>query len=163
MMLRLSPRKADLAQLTTLMDSGDYATSEDLAVALWDKATELIQERAKWTVVGQLRYAKNGGYLTPDDARASKVCLGLFATEANAETAAAALRLSARTGEEWWAWVLSVEHASAGEVHSKRAKEHAEIIAGGTRKCSECGESYPDDAAGRACHIMAQGHQPTAA
>ena len=120
-MMKMPMRKADLKKIVDLMESGAFATAEDLAAAILEVAYEQLQERGKFTVVGQLRFSlHDGGYLDAEDARASKVCLGLFATAGDAEKAAASLRFSMAHGEEFRAWVLPVEHATASEVYDRR-------------------------------------------
>lgn len=129
-MMRLSPRKKDIEAIVAQLDAAEHDTPEGLAGALWDTITELVQERGKYTVVGQLHYSgPAGGYVNADDAKAHKVCLGLYATEGDARTAARSMAVSASTWEEWRCWVLPVEHSAPAEVHRKRAEAHKAAVA----------------------------------
>lgn len=124
-MLKLPPRQADIKAIVKILDSEEYESAEAMARALLDRAWQLLQERARFTVVGQLRYSRqNGGYVDADDARAAKVCLGLFATESDARRAGESLAYSAATGEEFRWWLLPVEHATPAEIYAARQKAH---------------------------------------
>lgn len=120
-MMRLGPRQVDLKAIVKILESDDYDDAMKMADALWHAICAAVQERGKFTVVGQLRYGGPGvGYIDPADARASKVCLGLFATEGDAHRAAESLFTNAATGEEWRTWVLPVEHKPPAELYAER-------------------------------------------
>lgn len=134
-MMRLSPRQVDLKNIVRILESDDHETAMAMADALWHAISAAVQERGKFTVVGQLRYGGPGvGYLDAADARASKVCLGLFATEGDAHRAAESLFTNAATGEEWRTWVLPVEHKTPAEIYAERRearrKREAELKTG---------------------------------
>lgn len=125
-MLNLKPRVADVKAIVKMLEAGEHETAEGLAEAILEQAYLTLQERGRYTVVGQLRYTKRGGYIDHDDARASKVCLGLFATEGDARRAAESLFTSSATGEEFRTWVLPVEHKTPSEVYADRKEAHRE-------------------------------------
>jgi len=72
-------------------------------------------------VVGQLCYS--GGYIDHDDAAATKVALGRYGTENQAQTVAESLVVSTRTHEEFRAWVLPVWHGTPSAYFTARAEE----------------------------------------
>lgn len=120
-MMRLAPRQVDLKNIVKILESDDHADAKAMADALWHAICAAVQERGKYTVVAQLRYGGPGvGYIDADDARASKVCLGLFATDGDAHRAAKSMFTNSSTNEEWWTWVLPVEHATPAEIYTKR-------------------------------------------
>lgn len=117
--------KTEIRKIAKLLDSGDFDSAEDAAEALLAAALEILEARGKFTVVGQLRYSpKGGGYIDPEDARASKVCLGLYSTEGDADKAAYALVYNTATHEEFRTWVLPVEHKTPAQVYADRKEVH---------------------------------------
>jgi len=100
-------------------------SAEDAASALLELTWDLYEQRAKFTVVGQLRYSK-GEFLDPEDARASKVALGRYATETQAKDHAESLVFSHQTGEEMRVWVLPVHHGTPHEWFRARATDRKE-------------------------------------
>lgn len=103
----------------------DWETVEDAAEAALQEALAILEERGRHTVVGQLRYSPPlGGYIDKDDADASKVCLGLYSSRAEAEKAATSLVYTGTTSEAWLTWVLDVEHSTPHELGMKRKEQH---------------------------------------
>jgi hypothetical protein len=100
----------------------DYGTAEEAAKAALTEAFAIYEDKAKWTVVGQLMYGE-GEYIDHEDAAASKVALGRYGTEKQAQSAAEALVISMRTHEEFRAWVLPVWHGTPAAYFSERAEE----------------------------------------
>lgn len=125
--MAIKPTKSNVKAVAKLLDEGDFADAEEAAEALLEAALEILEQRGKYTVVGQIRYSRqDGGWFDPEDARAAKYCLGLFSTLGDAEKAAYALTYSTQTGEEARSWVLEVDHGSAADVYTKRKSVHRE-------------------------------------
>lgn len=123
--MAIKPTKTQVKRIAKLLDEGDFDDAEHAAEALLTEALAILEERGAYTVVGQLHYSRQeGGWIDPEDAKAAKVCLGLFSTEGDAEKAAYALTYSATTQEEWRAWVLPVEHGTANDLAKKRRDMH---------------------------------------
>lgn len=123
--MALKPGKRDIQALARMMDQ-DWDSLDDAAEAVLAKAWELYEAKAKYTVVGQLYYAK--GYVDPDEARAAKVALGNYSTERQARQAAESLWYSTQTHEEFRSWVLPVHHGTPASFYAdrKKAREEAE-------------------------------------
>lgn len=118
-MLRLPPTKKALDAIVAILEDDSHDTAEGMARALWDAVTEQVQERGKWTVVGQLRDGKNA---TPETMRESRICLGLFATEGDAHRAVESMAFSTQTNEEFTGWVLPVMHGTPAQMYAERRK-----------------------------------------
>lgn len=111
-------------KIAALLDQ-EWDSAEEAADALLTEALSILEERGKFTVVGQLYYSpKDGHWLDKDDARAAKVCLGLYSTQGDADKAAYSLTYTAGTGEQWLTWVLPVEHATPAAITKKRSDMH---------------------------------------
>jgi hypothetical protein len=100
----------------------EHETLEEAAQAALDCAVEIFESRAKFAVVGQVRWSN--GYLSPEDGRAAKVVLDWFPTRKKAETAGRSLAFSNQTNEEVRWWVVPVHHGSPHEWHRARKEEH---------------------------------------
>jgi hypothetical protein len=100
----------------------DYSVAWDAAKAALAEAFAIYEEKAKWTVVGQLYYDEDG-FIDHDDAAASKVALGRYGTEKQAESAAESLVINGRGHEEFRAWVLPVWHGTPAAYFAERAGE----------------------------------------
>jgi hypothetical protein len=109
----------------------DYDSVTDASAAVLEAAAELLVARAKFTVVGQLMYSPDGGYVSPIDSKASKVCLGFYSTEGEAQKAAEALVYNTQTHEEFRTWVLPMYHGTPNDWYRERKEAHraAEIAA----------------------------------
>lgn len=128
--MSLSFTKKQVGRMADVLDQ-DYDTVEEAAQAALDCALELIAERGKFTVVGQLRLAGPGEHVEPSDPRAEKIALGYYATEKQATEDALKLAYSTQTGEEYRAWVLPVWHGTPASYYTDRkntrkAKEMAD-------------------------------------
>ena len=110
-----------MARLAGVLDR-DYASVEDAAKAAMVEAFAIYESKAKWTVVGQLYYGE-GGYIDHEDAAASKVALGRYGTEKQAQSTAESLVINGRGHEEFRAWVLPVWHGTPASYFGERAEE----------------------------------------
>ena len=117
--------KTEIRKIAKLLDEGDFESAEDAADALLSAALEVLEARARFTVVGQLHYSpKGGGWLDKDDAAAAKVCLGFYSTEGDAQQAAESLVYSTQTHEQFLVWHLPVEHKTPAQVYKDRKEAH---------------------------------------
>lgn len=116
--------KREIKKIAELLDQ-EWDSAEEAADALLAEALTILEARGKYTVVGQLRYSPPlGGYIDKDDADASKVCLGLFSTPADAQAAARSLVFSTTTNESFLTWVIDVDHGTPHELFVKRKEFH---------------------------------------
>ena len=127
--MSLTIGKRDVTKIARVLEQ-PYETAEEAAQAVLEAAFELYEQKAKWTVVGQLYYSDHK-WLDPEDAAASKVALGRYGTQTQAEAAAASLVFSHQTGEEFRAWALPVHHGTPASYFKERLEE---------RKARELGE-----------------------
>lgn len=118
--------KTHVSKIAALLDQ-EWDSAEQAAEAVLDAALEILEKRAAFVVVGQLRYSRQeGGWIDPEDAKAAKICLGFYSTQGDADKAAYALTYSAATHEEFRAWSLPVEHCTPAEAYQKRKQMHHE-------------------------------------
>lgn len=88
---------------------------ETFAAAALDEAMQIIESKAKYTVVGQIK-TKRGE--EPGD----KVALGWYATEKQALDDAVKLTYSTQTHEQALAWTLPVHHGTPHEWYGERKR-----------------------------------------
>ena len=107
----------------------DHETVEQAAQACLDLALEILEERSKFAVVGQLSDTKERGDIDPSDPEAIKLMLGLYSTEGDARTAAASLWHSSASGDTYRCWVLNVHHGTAADLHAAQRAKYVELEA----------------------------------
>lgn len=127
-MAGLSIGKRDVAKVAAVLDQ-QYETVEEAARAALEEAFAIYESKAKFTVVGQLRYSPEGGWLNHDDALACMVALGRYGTETQARNDAESFVVSKSTGEEFRAWVLPVYHGTPASYFTGRKDAKAEAAA----------------------------------
>ena len=116
--------KTEIKKIAALLDQ-EWDSAEQAADALLAEAVAIVEARGKFTVVGQLRYSRfEGGYVDHSDAAASKVCLGLYSSRAEADKAAERLVFSSTTNESFLAWVIEVDYRTPAEVFTARKEMH---------------------------------------
>lgn len=159
-MAGLNIGKRDVAKIADVLDQ-DYDSAEDAARAVLEECFALYETKAKFTVVGQLAYSPEGGWMNRADALASMVALGNYGTEKAAYNDALSFTISSATHEEFKAWVLPVYHGTPASYFSKRKTAKNEAVLenstaarfGKAREKSLAeiirdlqGEGWPDDA-----------------
>lgn len=122
----MKPGKKEAKAIAKVMDQ-EYESLEEAAEAVIAEAWRLYESVACWTVVGQLQYAPGGGYASKDEAQASKIALGHYRTENQADTAALSMTHSSATGEDFLTWTLPVFHGSPHEFYTNRKYEKNRI------------------------------------
>lgn len=135
--MAIKPGKRDVTKITKLLESEEYESADDLAMAVLNEAFAIYESKGKFTVAGQLFY--DSGYVSPEDERASKVSLGLYSTEKQAEDAARALFYNSQTHEQFKSWVLPVHHGTPASYYSARKEAREEARRNDTRRCM-CGD-----------------------
>lgn len=108
------------------LDDDEREALHDYADKALSAALSVVQERAKYTVVGQLYRGPGTHWRTAVEAERSKVCLGFYSTEGDARKAAESLFTNNSSHEEWQAWWLPVDHRSPSEHHAHRKAQLAE-------------------------------------
>lgn len=97
------------------------AQVEEFAAAALDQAMQIIEDKAKFTVVGQVKKS---------DRKGDKIALGWYATEGQALTEAMSLTYSTQTHEEHLAWVLPVFHGTPNSYYqARKARRKAQTAA----------------------------------
>ena len=107
---------ADEARLNELTDL--LASAEDFGKAALAAAFEVIQEKAKFTVVGQVKQPDKDGKNHGD-----KIALDWYATEKQATEDALKLTYSSQTHEEAFGWVLPIWHGTPANWYAGRKKD----------------------------------------
>jgi hypothetical protein len=102
----------------------DHETLEDAAVAALDAALSIIEDRAKFAVVGQVRHTAEHGDIPPSHEAAVKVCLGLFESDTKANEAAGQMTNNA-AGDLLRTWVVPMFFGTPSAWHKKRRDELA--------------------------------------
>ena len=128
--MSLKPGKRDIARVAARLEE-PHDSAESAAQAAIEEAWEIYEAKAKYAVVGQLRYS--GEVLSPDDARAARVIVGPFGTLKQAQGAGNSLALSSATGEEarWWAVPMWHGTPAAWYAERKKAAREAEALTSG--------------------------------
>ncbi|TCC19930.1 hypothetical protein [Kribbella sindirgiensis] len=118
--------KKQVERMVETLDQ-DHEDMTEAAKAALDTALEIVMERAKFTVVGQLYHPT--GHLSPNEARSNQVALGWYATEKQATDAALQLVYSTATHETFKSWTLPIFNGTpaAYYITRKKAREAAEI------------------------------------
>jgi hypothetical protein len=124
-MAGLTWTKAHIKRMAEVLD-GEYETVEDAAKAAMAEAFEIVQERAKFTVVGQVMRVGNKT-LAPSDEDATKFALGWYATQKQATDDALRVALSTQTHEEARAWVLPIFNGTPSAFYQARKSERNEL------------------------------------
>ena len=110
----ITPGVRDARKLVPALEE-DYDSAEAAALAILEKAWELYEDKARWTVVGQAR-RRAGQRVENGD----KVALGRYPTETTARHAAEQMAFATATGEEFAVWVLPVHHGTPAQYFTKR-------------------------------------------
>lgn len=122
-----NPDDEDAQQrLTDLQDR--MAEAEGFAMDALEVAWGVAQDKAKFTVVGQLKRGADQRIVDPSSDEADKVALGWYPTEKQAVNDALKLAYSQQTHEEFRAWVLPLhlDTPNSYYVQRKKAKQQAE-------------------------------------
>lgn len=99
---------------------------EEFALAALNTALDVIEDRAKFTVVGQVKtetIPSDCDEPTHRRIKGDKVALGLYATETKAREDAIRLGYSTQTHETAKVWVLPVHHGTPTEWYKRRKEE----------------------------------------
>lgn len=105
--------KRDVAKMVAVIDQ-DFDTAEDAALAALEAAMQIIETKANFTVVGQVK---------TKDASGDKIALAWYGTLNQATQDALKLTYSAQTHEEHFAWVLPIFHGTPANYYAKRKTE----------------------------------------
>lgn len=111
--------KRELGRVIEALE-GDYDTVEAAAKAVASTVEELLEKRAKFTVVGQLAIDENGNTVDPASPEAIKVSLGWYSTEGDARSAAESLVHNSASKQTFRVWVIDVFHGTAAALHGKQ-------------------------------------------
>lgn len=112
--MSLTFTKRQIASLAEVLDK-DYSSAFEAAEAALAAAHEIIIQRARFTVVGQVK-TKTG------DPPGDKIALGWYATEGQATQDALKLTYSVQTHEEHRAWVLPIFNGTPNAYYVERKK-----------------------------------------
>lgn len=126
-MAGLNIGKRDVTKIADVLDQ-DYDSAEEAARAAIQACFALYEAKAKFTVVGQLFYSPEGGWLNRADALASMVALGNYGTEKAAYNDALSFTISSATHEQFKAWVLPVYHGTPASYFGKRKDAKNEAV-----------------------------------
>lgn len=135
--MAITPTKKQIAGMVGVLDE-DHASMEDAALAVFAYAMEVFEQRANFTVVGQVRETKDKGRLKDGDPEAVKVALGWYDTRGKAEGAASSWAYSAASGDHLNVLVLPVFHGTPAEWHkeSREKTTDSEIKAAEKREAA---------------------------
>jgi hypothetical protein len=115
----------------------DHASAEDAALAALAAAEAVLEERAKFIVVGQLCGTKERNEIPPSDPESIKVALAFYSTEGDALKAAESLWTSTATGDRFRNWVLPMFYGTPADLHAKQKEKYAAEEAKAKEKKSE--------------------------
>jgi hypothetical protein len=120
-MAGLTFTKAHIKRVSEVLD-GEYETVEEAAKAVMAEAYEIVKERAKFTVVGQV-VRIGGEKLDPASEDAAKFALGWYATQKQATDDAMRAVLSLQTNESAKVWVLPIFNGTPNAFYQGRKEE----------------------------------------
>lgn len=126
--MSLSWTKKHVKAVADVLDQ-DHDTLEDAARAALDAALSIIEERAKFAVVGQVRRTQEHGPIPPDHPEAVKVALGFFESDTKALDAGQKLAADNASGDELRWWVVPTYFGTPSGWHGERRKHYAELEA----------------------------------
>lgn len=107
-------------------DHEDMATAAEAAL---DTALSIIEERAKFAVVGQVTRTPEHGTIPPDHEAAVKVCLGFYPTDTQAIDAAGELAVNTSARDELRTWVVPTFFGTPSGWHAERRAYYAGLEA----------------------------------
>lgn len=118
--------KKNIAAMVATLDE-DHPDIESAAAAALDTAIDLLKERAKYAVVGQVYQTTEHGRVKPDSEHAVKIMLDLYDSDTKANQAAAELSTSTSNGDRLATWVIPTFFGTPAGWHSEQRKKYAEI------------------------------------
>lgn len=98
----------------------DHPDIESAAKAALDTAMDLMRERAKFAVVGQVYETNGHGRVTPDSPEAVKVFLDVYDSDTKANAAAQELSTSTGNGDRLQTWVIPAFFQTPAAWHKDR-------------------------------------------
>ena len=128
--------KTQVKKMVDAIDQ-DHGSAEDAALAALAAAEEVLEERARFIVVGQLCGTKETPHIAPSDPQAVKVALGYYSTEGDAHTAAGSLWYATSTGDRFHVWTLPMFYGTPADLHSTQKAKYAAIEAKAKEKSDE--------------------------
>jgi len=114
----------------------DYPDMESAASAALDTALGIIEERAKFAVVGQVVKTKDDGVLAPSHPSAVKVALGFYESDTKANEAAGQLAFNT-AGDMLNTWVVPAFFGTPALWHKEQRDRYAAIEAKADEKRRE--------------------------
>lgn len=111
--------KKNVARMIETLDE-DHADIEGAARAALDTAMELVAERAKFAVVGQVYYSNEHGKIEPGHEDAVKVMLDMYDSDTKANDAARDWSTSTSNGDRLATWVVPIHWGTPSSWHKDR-------------------------------------------
>lgn len=121
----LSWTKKHIATMADALDQ-DYPDLDSAAKAALDAALSIIEERAKFAVVGQVYKTAEHGEIPPSHEAAVKVCLGVFESDTKANEAAGQMTSNA-AGDSLRTWVVPMFFGTPAAWHKERRDKLAAL------------------------------------
>ena len=123
----LSWTKKHVASMVETLDQ-DYDGIDEAARAALDCALKIIQDRAAFAIVGQVRSTKEHGDITPDHEAAVKVALGFYESDTKANEAAGQLAFNT-AGDVLRTWVVPTYFGTPAGWHKEQRDKYAAMEA----------------------------------
>lgn len=121
----LSWTKKHVASIVKVLDQ-DHETIEDAARAALDASLAIIEERAKFAVVGQVHHTAEHGEIPPSHEAAVKVALGFFESDTKANEAAGQLAFNT-AGDQMRTWVVPTFFGTPAQWNKERRERAVEL------------------------------------
>lgn len=134
-MAGLTWTKKHVGSMVEALDQ-DYDSIEDAARAALDAALGIIEERAKFAVVGQVYKTAEHGLIDPSHEAAVRVALGFFESDTKARDAAGQLTYNT-AGDQLKTWVVPTFFGTPAMWHKERRDYYADLQAKVKEKASE--------------------------
>lgn len=134
-MAGLTWTKKHVGSMVEALDQ-DYDSIEDAARAALDTALNIIEERAKFAVVGQVYRTAEHGEIPPSHPAAVRMALGFFESDTKAREAAGQLTYNT-AGDQLKTWVVPTFFGTPAMWHKERRDYYADLQAKVKEKAAE--------------------------
>lgn len=117
--------KKHVASVVEVLDA-DHPDVDSAARAALDAALSIIEDRAKFAVLGQVYETPEHGAIAPDHEAAVKVCLGFFESDTKANDAASSMTFNT-SGDMLRTWVVPTFFGTPAAWHKERRDYYAAL------------------------------------
>lgn len=108
----------------------DHESAEAAALAALAVAEELLEERAKFVIIGKLASTKEKPFMSRNDPESTIVALGYYSTPGDAQSAAESLWHNTGSGDVYRTAVVPMFYGTPADLHKKKKEQYEKEEAG---------------------------------